>query len=135
MSAKVIAEMKTHRGAPRAGLNGPYDEGDIEARFWARVEKTDTCWIWHGKKSGGFGYGGFMFHGKTYAAHRYSWTMHYGFVPADKNVLHKCDVPACVNPDHLYLGTQSSNMKDVWTRRRRSRMPHKPNGEFACPQK
>jgi hypothetical protein len=81
------------------------------AFFWKRVNKTATCWLWTGGK-GIFGYG-ILGIKPRYHAHRFSWYLAYGQI-ADPSlcVLHKCDVPACVNPDHLFLGTRQDNMKD-----------------------
>lgn len=57
--------------------------------------------------------------GMVFAAHRISWEIHRGNIPKGMYVLHKCDVPGCVNPDHLYLGTQSENMRDAYHRGRK----------------
>lgn len=83
---------------------------------------TETgCWIWLGGTRGKSGYG-CMTHPKTQKptqAHRFSWELHRGEIPEGMLVLHKCDVPSCVNPDHLYLGTHGENMKDMVKRNRR----------------
>lgn len=83
-----------------------------EERFWAKVNKTRSCWVWLGKPRG-FGYGRIeLLGGQTQSTHRYSWELHNGPIPTGMAVLHKCDVPQCVNPDHLFLGTQLENMRD-----------------------
>lgn len=91
--------------------------GDPIARFWSRVDKTGSggCWIWHGKertKPGPAGYGRLTVDGKTIVAHRYSWKLTGRDIPDGMNVLHRCDVPLCVNPEHLFLGTQLDNIRD-----------------------
>lgn len=81
-----------------------------EERFWAKVEKTDGCWLWTG--STGRGYGTFWAGGVVVGAHRYSVALHYGEFDPSLYVLHRCDIPRCVRPDHLYLGDHAQNMKD-----------------------
>lgn len=85
-------------------------------RFWAKVEKTDTCWLYMGfRKWDGYGWlarsqGDSKVRHMT--AHRYAWILTNGEVPDGKHVLHKCDNPPCCNPAHLFLGTHQENMKD-----------------------
>lgn len=82
-------------------------------RFLSYVDFTDSCWLWKGYKSG-FGHGSFWLgDGQKTGAHRYAWMHYKGEIPKDIFVLHKCDVPNCVNPEHLFLGTPDDNMKDM----------------------
>lgn len=79
--------------------------------FWAKVEKTPTCWLWKGSVSQG--YGATYFRGHLTRAHRASWIMANGEIPKGKIACHKCDVPLCVNPDHIFIGTHKDNMQDM----------------------
>lgn len=82
-----------------------------EDRFWEFVSKTDDCWVWTGLLSTK-GYGMFSIKGVYLIASRFSWSLHHGPILDDLHVLHKCDTPACVRPDHLFLGTHQDNMED-----------------------
>jgi len=86
-------------------------------RFWEKVNKTQTCWLWTACKDS-WGYGEFRYKGKNIKASRFSYQLHYGKIPKNKFVLHTCDNPSCVNPGHLWLGTQSDNMKDMAIKKR-----------------
>src|SRR3990167_4590258 len=93
-----------------------YGKGkSAEEKFWKNIRKTDTCWIWIANKVD-IGYGNLTIWNKGKSkglrAHRVSWEIHFGKIPKDMNVLHKCDNPSCVNPNHLWLGTQADNMLD-----------------------
>lgn len=91
-----------------------YDRNTLPERFSKKIDFTDTCWLWkaaktprgYGKYSGGY-------------AHRYSWTIFNGEIPVGYFVLHKCDVPSCVNPSHLFVGTHQDNMDDMNAKGRR----------------
>jgi len=85
----------------------------MEERFWTYVQKSENgCWIWSGTRTK-FGHGMFSVDGKQVYTHRLSWEMHNGPIPDGLHVLHRCDVPSCVRPDHLFLGTQADNIRDM----------------------
>lgn len=86
-------------------------------RFESKFEKTSGCWLWLGAKHAK-GYGHFKMptgkgDGRVEKAHRIAYSLYVGEIPRGLMVLHKCDTPACVNPDHLFLGTNDDNMKDM----------------------
>jgi hypothetical protein len=90
-----------------------YCGGEAE-RFWAKVDKggPNGCWLWTGCKNE-WGYGLASWAGrKNLRVHRISYEIASGTIPAGKLVLHKCDTPACLRPDHLFLGTDADNMLD-----------------------
>jgi hypothetical protein len=94
----------------------------IAERFMAKVEKTPTCWLWKGAK-GGSGYGQFWNGERTITAHHFLLPEP---VPVGCEACHKCDVKLCVNPDHIFIGTRSDNMRDMVQKKR-----HNPEAKAA----
>lgn len=83
---------------------------DVRKRFLEKIDMGKSCWIWNGT-IGSNGYGYIAIKRKNVLAHRISFLIFEGEIGA-KFVLHKCNVPSCVNPKHLYLGTQKENIAD-----------------------
>ena len=83
-----------------------------EKRFWDKIRKTETCWIWEaGKNKDGYGY--FSLAGKNLRAHRVLWEMINGPIQIGAVLCHECDNRACVNPEHLWVGSDQSNASDM----------------------
>jgi hypothetical protein len=83
----------------------------IEERFWPKVEKTAGCWLWTGACTPQ-GYGRISVPGGTIYAHRYVASLVYGMLDRRWDVMHTCDTPNCVRPEHLRIGTRLDNMRD-----------------------
>lgn len=94
---------------------------EFKARFFAKVNKDadSGCWLWAASVAGK-GYGQIKIPGtrKQEYAHRLSWMIHNGPIPEGKSLLHKCDTPRCVNPEHLFLGNHQDNAQDMKSKKR-----------------
>src|SRR5690242_9837351 len=98
----------------------------VAERFWAKAmpEPMSGCWLWLGAESSD-GYGTFYLDGRTERAHRVALRLTGREVPVDRVVCHRCDNRICVNPEHLFVGTQLENVQDC----KRKGRTHKPRGE------
>lgn len=95
-----------------------------QLRFWSKVDRNggpDACWLWKGATSP-YGHGIFARYGRkkqgSGIAHRIAYELLTGPIPTGMKCCHRCDVPACVNPRHIFLGTQADNMRDMWSKGR-----------------
>lgn len=101
---------------------------DVEARFWPKVHKGKDCWEWMASCSGN-GYGAFKIRGRQWGAHQVSYLIHHGSPSPGMVIMHTCDNPRCVNPDHLRLGTYADNSQDRDRKFRRKRASADHRGE------
>ena len=106
--------------------------------FWVRVDKSGSCWFWKGgTKSSPHpnrDYGRMWWKtGREEMAHRLAWELSVGPIPIRLQVLHRCDIPSCVNPAHLFLGTPTDNMRDAANKGRLRGACYRPRPTH-CPQ-
>lgn len=103
----------------------PYHKNDgktVLNRFFEKIVFSPLdCWVWSGSINR-LGYGQMFALGES-KAHRVSWRLHNGDIPEGMMVLHRCDVRNCVNPEHLFLGTQTDNMRDMVSKGRHKVTP------------
>ncbi len=111
---------------PRETFATPIEEAEqAKARIAAkaRLDPVTGCLVWTGTRSKRFGYGKIHFRGVMLEAHRLSYAAHVGPIPPGLHVCHRCDNPPCVNPDHLFAGSRSDNMRDMIAKGRRKPIP------------
>lgn len=91
-----------------------------QERFWSTVDRRgdDECWPWLGQLNHANGYGQYRWGRNRSGAHRIAWTLVNGPVPAGNFILHRCDVPRCCNPAHLWAGTPKENTADMFAKGR-----------------
>lgn len=108
----------------------------IADRFWPKVNKVPNgCWLWTGAMTKK-GYGWFTIEaGCTRLAHRIAWSLTNGEIPDGLCILHRCDIPLCVNPEHLFIGTMKDNSQDMESKRRGNHPLGRQNGRSKlCPE-
>lgn len=109
---------------------GVYKRRAPQVRFWEKVNRTDGCWLWTaGVFQSGLPYGQFQMDGRPHVAHRVSWVWANGPIPEGQYVLHRCDTPRCVRPDHLFLGSLLDNNRDMIAKKR-----HPVTGKLSAEQ-
>jgi len=98
-------------------------------RFYEKVmpEPMSGCWLWMAGTNN-HGYGKFQINRKSRYAHRVSYELNVGPIPDGLRVLHKCDTPGCVNPAHLFPGTDADNVRDMMEKGRKAQTPGEDNG-------
>lgn len=105
----------------------------LEQRFWRSVDTSGDCWMWTGAKSFS-GYGHLTSNNRRVLAHRVSYEINVSPIPDGMVICHSCDVPSCVNPAHLFVGTVADNNRDMWSKGRgRGLDPH--NGKLTDDQR
>lgn len=135
-SAKVYAKGMCKLHYKRQWRNGsphvsrPCLHLPVEQKFWLYVSKKEGCWEWGGYKDKD-GYGKLRVGKTNRSAHRISWELHHGEIPPSLFVLHKCNNPSCVRPDHLYVGDQFDNMRDRTVSGNAPRGESHPNCKFS----
>lgn len=141
----VAASQLKHRKAAfcrKSCVVLPNERRSYTERFWERVDKDGPipehrpdlghCWVWTARRIA-WGYGGFWVNRRNMAAHRFSWELHNGPIPEGLWVLHACDNPPCIRPDHLFLGTVIDNNLDKLRKGRQAK--GETHGAYTKPER
>ena len=125
---RIPSEVKFKRMFCSRKCSGASCSIPIEERFWSKVQKTDSCWIWTAGARNG--YGRIRFGTRIVMATHVSWFLATGCWPQN-DVLHTCDNPPCVRPDHLFPGTDADNTVDKITKRRHAAGMRHPRAKLS----
>lgn len=117
---------RRHRAGTELNRQSCYDM-DIKNRLISFVRIENACWIWTGAKNRK-GYGQISIKNKIKAAHRVSYEVHKGEITCGMIVCHNCDIPSCINPDHLFIGTVKDNTQDMLIKKRNRPIIGSSNG-------
>lgn len=128
-----IAEIVDYGPTPTPDVKGAQPERLVE-RFWERIERTDSCWLWRGSITGS-GYGSFRLGGRAQAAHRIAYELMIGPIPEGLTLDHLCRVRNCVNPAHLEPVTSTENiLRGEGPTALNARKTHCPQGHEYTPE-
>jgi len=122
----------------RSGVKGVrgFPTAPIAERFWAKVDRRgpDECWPWTGARDSR-GYGHISIDGRNRKAARVAWSLHNGLpFPKGLHACHSCDNPNCVNPEHIWPGSNRENVRDAIDKGRRAAKPNNGNSaKTHCP--
>lgn len=123
--------VKLNRLAERRLLREMGSLGEDLKRYWSKVRKDDECWKWT-DSLGGTGYGQFLIFNRKLLPHRISYILHKkSIIPEGLLACHICDNPSCVNPKHIFIGSQKDNLMDCSRKKRCSSGEHMPKGELS----
>lgn len=126
MVRALLAGTKTQRIVAKPGHETDPEHIAKRLANGLQINETTGCWEWHRSKNSA-GYGTLTIQGRAHYAHRWAFILSGQEIPGGHHVMHRCDNPACINPNHLTTGTRSDNMRDCF-RKGRSRGAVKPKG-------
>lgn len=101
-----------------------FEKMQAASYFWPKTKKKGACLFWKGGVDPKTGYGKFVWEGKTYYSHRFSYLLCVGEIPKDILVCHCCDNRPCVEPTHLWLGSHKENSNDMISKNRHNKKPN-----------
>lgn len=121
------SDLKTSKGkycSNRCQLDWQGHPDRVLEKFWkhVKIDSMTGCWQWTGGKNE-FGYGIFCTDKRRIRTHRYCWELFKEPIPKGMCICHHCDNPSCINPDHMFIGTQAENMADMRKKHRGSTKP------------
>ncbi len=129
--ALALEKLKQDRLLRHEKLRNKCGDGRIRERplefslqiILSHIQPSETCWVWDGPRDWD-GYGITYLTGKCWRAHRFFFMLINGQIPVGKHILHHCDNPPCVRPDHLFAGTERDNALDAYAKGRRKPPTH-----------